>query len=86
VVGPHGLGRAGGGVGSGRVGRRGRAAAALRLSEGALATELARIGRAAGRPWSKDHRQACLAALIASIAEYSDFRDRGFAAMNRSVQ
>jgi hypothetical protein len=44
-----------------------RAAAALRLSDGALAAALARIGRAAGRPWSKDHRQACLAALLALI-------------------
>jgi hypothetical protein len=42
-----------------------RAAKALRLSAAALAARLARIGAAAGRPWSKDHRQACLAALIA---------------------
>jgi hypothetical protein len=41
------------------------AAQALRLSSAALAARLAAIGRAAGRPWSKDHRQACLAALIA---------------------
>jgi hypothetical protein len=42
-----------------------RAAQALRLSDAALAERLAALGRAAGRPWSKDHRQACLAALIA---------------------
>jgi hypothetical protein len=42
-----------------------RAAKVLHLSAAALAERLARIGSAAGRPWSKDHRQACLAALIA---------------------
>ncbi len=42
-----------------------RAAKQLRRSEAAVAQDLAGIGAAAGRPWSKDHRQACLAALIA---------------------
>jgi hypothetical protein len=42
-----------------------RAAKALRLSDKQLAERLATIGAAAGRPWSKDHREACLAALIA---------------------
>jgi len=42
-----------------------RAPKALRRSEAAVAQNLARIGGAAGRPWSKDHRDACLAALIA---------------------
>jgi hypothetical protein len=42
-----------------------RAARTLKLSEAALAARLTAIGGAAGRPWSKDHRQACLAALIA---------------------
>jgi NADH dehydrogenase/NADH:ubiquinone oxidoreductase subunit G len=45
-----------------------RAAEALRLSQAALAARVARIGAAAGRPWAKDHRQACLAALVALSA------------------
>ena len=58
-----------------------RAAAQLRLSNVALAQQLARIGAAAGRPWSKDHRQACLAALMAlsstpTAAGAADRRDR----------
>ena len=42
-----------------------RAAKALRLSDAGLAAHVAQIGSAAGRPWSKDHRQACLAAELA---------------------
>jgi len=42
-----------------------QAAKALRLSETAVTARLAAMGAAAGRPWSKDHRQACLAAMIA---------------------
>jgi hypothetical protein len=42
-----------------------RAAKALRLSDADLAAHVARIGSVAGRPWSKDHRQACLAAELA---------------------
>jgi hypothetical protein len=42
-----------------------RAARALRLPDAGLTKRLTAIGDAAGRPWSKDHRQACLAALIA---------------------
>jgi len=42
-----------------------RAAAALRIAAGELPDHLSRIGRAAGRPWAKDHRDSCLAALIA---------------------
>lgn len=42
-----------------------RAAAVLGVSEGRVAQVLARIGRAAGRPWAKDQKDACLAALIA---------------------
>ena len=41
-----------------------RAAKALRLSDAGLTAHVARIGGAAGRPWSKDHRQACLAAEL----------------------
>jgi hypothetical protein len=59
-----------------------RAAKSLRLSDAALAAQLTRIGSAAGRPWSKDHRQACLAALIAlnskpTAAPAAGRRDRG---------
>jgi len=42
-----------------------RAAKALRLSDAGLTAHVARIGSAAGKPWSKDHRQACLAAELA---------------------
>jgi len=42
-----------------------RAAKTLRLSETAVTARLAAMGAAAGRTWSKDHRQACLAAMIA---------------------
>jgi hypothetical protein len=42
-----------------------RAAKALRLSDAGLAAHVAEIGSTAGRPWSKDHRQACLAAELA---------------------
>lgn len=42
-----------------------RAARALGVSAGSLDELLARVGRAAGRPWAKDQRDACLAAWIA---------------------
>jgi hypothetical protein len=42
-----------------------RAAAALAISTGELDQRLAEIGRAAGKPWAKDHKQACLGAAIA---------------------
>ena len=45
-----------------------RAAAALGIPAGRLPDRLSAIGRAAGRPWAKDHREACLAALIALLA------------------
>jgi hypothetical protein len=41
------------------------AAHALHLSPASLETHLARIGRAAGRPFAKDHREATLAAWVA---------------------
>jgi hypothetical protein len=42
-----------------------RAATALGVSDGKVAQHLARIGSAAGKPWAKDQKEACLAALIA---------------------
>jgi hypothetical protein len=44
---------------------RERAAAALGLDPDELDGWLAKVGRTAGRPWAKDHKEACLAALIA---------------------
>jgi hypothetical protein len=37
----------------------------LQSRAGTIADQLDVIGRAAGRPWAKDHRQACLAAAVA---------------------
>jgi hypothetical protein len=45
-----------------------RAATALGVSDGRVAQVLARIGRAAGKPWAKDQKDACLAALSALSA------------------
>lgn len=45
-----------------------RAATALGIPAGSVARRLSEIGRAAGRPWAKDHKDACLAALIALAA------------------
>jgi hypothetical protein len=45
-----------------------RAAAALGIPAAEVAPRLAGIGRAAGRPWAKDQKDACLAALIALAA------------------
>lgn len=45
-----------------------RAATALGIPAGRVARRLSEIGRAAGRPWTKDHKDACLAALIALAA------------------
>jgi hypothetical protein len=42
-----------------------RAASSLGLTAPRLADHLDRIGRAAGRPWARDHKDATLAALIA---------------------
>ncbi len=42
-----------------------RAAAALGIPEAKIADWLARLGRAAGKPWAKDQKDACLAAVIA---------------------
>ncbi len=42
-----------------------RAAASLRMPAGQIARRLAAIGRAAGRPWGKDQKDACLAAWTA---------------------
>jgi hypothetical protein len=42
-----------------------RAAEALGISAGRVPEHLSRIGRAAGRPWAKDQKDSCLAALIA---------------------
>jgi hypothetical protein len=42
-----------------------RAAAALGTTEAKLGDWLERIGRAAGKPWAKDQKDACLAALLA---------------------
>jgi hypothetical protein len=44
-----------------------RAAAILEISAAQLAQRLSRIGRAAGRPWAKDQKEACLAAWIALV-------------------
>jgi hypothetical protein len=48
-----------------------RAAAALGVSESRAERHLAGIGRAAGKPWAKDQRDACLAALIALAARWA---------------
>jgi hypothetical protein len=42
-----------------------RAATTLGVSAAKVVQHLIRIGHAAGRPWAKDHRDACLAAWIA---------------------
>jgi hypothetical protein len=42
-----------------------RAAATLGIPAGQVSRQLAAIGRAAGRPWAKDHKESCLAGLIA---------------------
>jgi hypothetical protein len=44
---------------------RGRGAASLGVAQGNLDDHLATVGRAAGRPWAKDQRDAYLAAAIA---------------------
>jgi hypothetical protein len=41
-----------------------RAARALGLSSAKVAELMARLGKQAGRPWAKDQRDACLAALL----------------------
>jgi hypothetical protein len=51
---------------------RARAAAALRVGEGKLEEHLAAVGRAAGRPWAKDQRDAFSAAAIALHADRHD--------------
>jgi hypothetical protein len=45
-----------------------RAAATLRIAVEDVEKHLNGIGRAAGRPWAKDHKDACLAATIALLA------------------
>jgi hypothetical protein len=45
-----------------------RAAATLRISVDDVEQHLNGIGRLAGRPWAKDHKDACLAATIALLA------------------
>jgi hypothetical protein len=45
-----------------------RAAAALEISAAQLPERLAKIGRAAGRPWSKDQKESFLVALLAGSA------------------
>jgi hypothetical protein len=45
-----------------------RAAAALGIAPAKLAERLSGIGRAAGRPWAKDQRDACLAACVALLS------------------
>ena len=42
-----------------------RAAAILGIPAAEIDDHLAAVGRAAGRPWAKDHKDACLAASIA---------------------
>jgi hypothetical protein len=42
-----------------------RAAAILGVPAGRVAQHLERIGRMAGKPWAKDQKDACLAAVIA---------------------
>ena len=44
-----------------------RVAAALRRSPAAIATRLAAIGKASGRPWTADQKQAALVAWIALL-------------------
>jgi len=45
-----------------------RAAATLGVTDAKVVQTLAEIGRVSGRPWAKDHKDACLAALIALLA------------------
>jgi hypothetical protein len=45
-----------------------RAATTLGIPAGNMAQHLAGIGRVVGRPWAKDHKESCLAALIALLA------------------
>ena len=45
-----------------------RAAKALKISAAELPDRLAKVGRAAGRPWSKDQKDAFLVALVAGSA------------------
>jgi hypothetical protein len=45
-----------------------QAAKAFGMTEAKVAEHLGRIGKAAGRPWDKDNKEACLAALIALSA------------------
>ena len=42
-----------------------KAAGAFGMTEAGVTQHLGRIGKAAGRPWDKDNKEACLAALIA---------------------
>jgi hypothetical protein len=44
-----------------------RAARVLKIPVTALPERLAQVGRAAGRPWSKDQKDSFLAALLASV-------------------
>jgi hypothetical protein len=44
---------------------RGRGAAAVGVAEGKMDDHLAAVGRATGKPWGKDHRDAFVAAAIA---------------------
>lgn len=47
---------------------RADAAARLRIPEAEVERRLVEVGRAAGRPWAKDQRDACLAAWVALSA------------------
>jgi hypothetical protein len=51
---------------------RPRAAAAVGIPEGALDDWLGELGRAAGKPWAKDQKEACLAAAVALWTPGSD--------------
>jgi len=44
---------------------RARAAAAIGISEAGLDDWLTELGRAVGKPWAKDQKEACLAAAVA---------------------
>jgi hypothetical protein len=44
-----------------------RAARALRLPEGRVASKLAALGKQSGRPWGQDQKEAALAALVALL-------------------
>ncbi|HSP95733.1 MAG TPA: hypothetical protein VL049_00630 [Candidatus Dormibacteraeota bacterium] len=52
------------------VGARELHARAADVLGGDVDRHLARIGKTVGRPWSKDHREACLAAAIALTARF----------------